>query len=98
LERAKAEQIEKVGVESRNAVSHALIQKCVETGAPTQHPVDELACPTSIARVEVVLVAHAAVERCVEQLACAKIGTDRRGGGACVGDSTGRYDSRRRAA
>jgi hypothetical protein len=98
LERAEAEQIEKIGVESRNAVSHALIQECVETGAPTQHSVDELASPTSIARVEVVFVAHAPVERCVEQLASAKIRTDRRGSGACVGDSARRYDSRRRAA
>jgi adenylosuccinate synthase len=98
LERSEAEQIEKIGVESRKTVSHALIQERVETGAPTQHPVDELARPTSIARVEVVFVAHAPVERCVEQLARAKIGTDRRGRSPCVGDSARRYDSRRRAA
>jgi hypothetical protein len=98
LKRAEPKEVEQIGVEPRNSVSYALIQERIETRAPTQHAVDELARPTPIAGVEVVFVTDASVKGRVEQLARAEVGTDGGGSGTSIGDSARRYDSRRRAA
>src|SRR5690242_11273167 len=76
LKRAQAQQIEQIGVESRDTIAHALVQERIDARSAPQHSVDELACPSPVAGIEVKLGASAALERLIEQLSRAEIGAN----------------------
>jgi hypothetical protein len=82
LRRAKAEEVEQIGVEADDTAADTLIEIGVNAGAAAQHPIDQLAQPAAIARVE---AGGATIEGGVEQLTTAKVPADLGGGDARVG-------------
>jgi hypothetical protein len=73
LRATQPQQVEKIGVEPDPASADTGVKVGVETGAPSEHAVDELANPAAISRVE---LRGSAVECRIEQLASAEIGAN----------------------
>ena len=53
LVHAEPHEIDKVGIDTRESASNALLENCVNSAALSEHSVHELTKPAAIARVEI---------------------------------------------
>jgi hypothetical protein len=62
LKRTEPQEVEEIGIETCDAIPDALVEKCIESRTPAEHSINELARPTPITGVEMVLIANASIE------------------------------------
>jgi hypothetical protein len=62
LKRTEPQQIEEIGIETCDAIPDTLVEECIESQTATEHSIHELARPSPITGVEVVLIANTSIE------------------------------------